>query len=116
MDPVSGPAVGRPPLGLDPPERGEIGKGRRVGGRRNHAGAAPLLTVVSALDLLVGGQLAAGVGRYEGLQRAGKERPVVGLQLQSVVATLGVHRFGHARIVGGDDAAFQGQMCFGVQN
>ena len=50
---------------------------------------APLLTIVSVLDLLVKGELAFCVRRRERLDGAGEERPVVGLQLQGVVAALG---------------------------
>ena len=49
--------------------------------------------------------------RGESLHGAGEQRPVVGLQLQGVVAPLGADLPGHARVamqgVGGDDAAFQ---------
>src|SRR5271157_5194170 len=58
VDVGAGLAVAQPPpLGFDAPERGEAGKGWRIGGSRDHAGAAPLVPVMSAFDLLMEGEL-----------------------------------------------------------
>jgi hypothetical protein len=112
VDVGAGLAVAQPPLGFDAPERGQTGKGWRIGGRRDHAGAAPLVPVMSAFDLRMEGGPALFVGRRESPERAGEKRAMVGLQRQGVMAPLGADLFGHARVamqgVGGDDAAFQG--------
>src|SRR5208283_3353093 len=79
---------------------------------RDYAGAPPLLTVMSALDPLMEGKLALFVGLRESLERTGKQRPVVSLQLQGVMTPLGADLLGHSRVamqgVGSHGAAFQG--------
>src|SRR5271166_187203 len=112
VHPAGGLAFAQPPLGFDASERGEAGKGRRIRGRRDYAGAPPLLTVMSALDPLMEGKLALFVGLRESLERTGKQRPVVSLQLQGVMTPLGADLLGHSRVamqgVGSHGAAFQG--------
>src|SRR5271157_1059346 len=98
VHPAGGLSFAQPPLGFDASERGEAGKGRRIRGRRDYAGAPPLLTVMSALDPLMEGKLALFVGLRESLERTGKQRPVVSLQLQGVMTPLGADLLGHSRV------------------
>ena len=71
VDAGGGFALARLSLGFDACEGGQTGKGRRILWRGDHAGAAALAPVMSALGLLAEGERAIGVGRRERLQGAG---------------------------------------------
>ncbi len=99
------------PFAFDPAERDETGERRRAFGRRDNAGAAAMETVVSFFAPFMKGKRAGRIGLREGLKRASKQRPVVGLELEGVVGARGANAFGHFGMamqgVRGDDAALQ---------
>jgi hypothetical protein len=68
---------------------------------------------VITVAFLIGFELATGVGRGEGGERAVEQRRVVGLELQGVMRPPRSHLGSHGRMamqgIAGDDAAFQNQ-------
>src|SRR3984957_13223694 len=106
-------------LGLDAANGGEAGEGRRLRGPRNDAGAATLTAVMIAVALLIEGELALGVGRREGRLRTGKQRAMIGLELDGVMRALLAHFCGHAGVtmqgISGDGAALQDHAFEGRQ-
>ena len=99
------------PFAFDPAERDEPGKGGAPFGRRDDAGAAALETVVALFVGFMKGKRAGGIGLREGLKRASKQRPVVGLELEGAMGARGANAFGHFGMamqgVRSDDAAFE---------
>ena len=68
---------------------------------------------MTAVALLVDGERALGIGRRESPLRTGKQRPVIGLELERVMRASLAHLCRHARMamqrIGGDSTAFQNQ-------
>src|SRR5271167_4039257 len=99
------------PLAFDAPECGQPRKARRVRRRRDDAGAAALEPIVPFLLSFVKGELAGRIGQREGADRASKERTVVALEFESVMAARRADLRGHfgmaVQSVGGGPTALQ---------